>query len=175
MSLPLQLTKEFPALRVVLDQGTETGTSAITTACTLTGTPFPTTGTCSETYTTRTGSVVSTSTTTYTIPNTSTDILDGLVVETIYTATLTVFEEDVTTASSGPSSSLSTINTGSTTAASEKSVSRTDGSSTVTSTGVGAEYTQGSSTSSHNAAMITGAAPSWMLLAGAIAGVAVGA
>lgn len=120
--------------------------------------------------------MVSTSTTTYTIPNTSTDILDGLVVETIYTATLTVFEEDVTTASSGPSSSLSsTINTGSTTAASEKSVSRTDGSSTVTSTGVGAEYTQGSSTSSHNAAMITGAAPSWMLLAGAIAGVAVGA
>lgn len=95
--------------------------------------------------------------------------------EEFYTATLAVPEKEVTTTSLAPGSSLTSVaNTGSNVIASKTSASQSSASNTAKSTGASAASTQGNSTSSHNAAMITGA-PSWMLLAGAIAGVAVGA
>ncbi|KUJ18939.1 uncharacterized protein LY89DRAFT_780909 [Mollisia scopiformis] len=130
----------------------------MTTGCTLTGTPFPTTGTCSETFTTSNGTSVSDSSTTYLVPSTSTDPIDGFVLsKNIYTATVAVIDATVTP-SSGSSSTASS--TGGKTGASSSPIG--SGSST-----------SGSGTATHNAAMITGAS-SWMLLAGAIAGAAVG-
>lgn len=126
-----------------------------TTACTFTGTPFPTTGTCSETYTSGSGADTTTSASTYVVPHTG---VDAGVVQSIYTATITVIDATATE-SSGSGSETS-----------EKATTATGKSSSGMGTG---SAVSAKVTSLQNAAMIT-MAPGWMVLVGAVAGAAVG-
>jgi hypothetical protein len=138
----------------------------MTTGCTLTGTPFPTTGTCSETARVVNGTSTASDETTYTVPNTSVDSVgDYTLSKDIFTATIAVIidasgNQSLRTAS-GTSGLLTP--TPAPTTSSGASGSKATSSSTKGS---------GSTSATPNVAKIT-TAPAWMLVAGAVAGAAV--